>query len=141
MLLCLFDDFLHFSLITSFADFICDVPVAIRRLGKAPAASEALMGLVLEVQEHVVDPVAQFCELVTALFTHEHLVLPPCPLVEYKSFFEQLLDLTPLKIAKSLILFARLLTSCRSTPNLAVLRLRFVESCRLSPIYAYGIFC
>ena len=45
----LLDGLLHFPLIAPFADFICEVPVAVRRLSKALAASEALVRLLLEV--------------------------------------------------------------------------------------------
>ena len=136
----LFDCFLHLSLITSFADFICEVPVAVCRLGKALAASEALVRLMLEVQEHVVHPIAHFCELVTALLTNQHLILPPRPVVQNKSFFEQLLGLPKPKVANSLVLFAsRLLANCRSSPNLVDLLLQVGESCRLSPFHALGI--
>ena len=54
----------------------------------------------------MVHSVAQFCELVTALPTYQHLVLPARLLVQHESLFEQLLGLPKPKIANPLILFA-----------------------------------
>ena len=69
------------------------MPVAVPLLGEALAAPVALVGFLLDVQKHVVEPVAQLGEDVAALLARQHLVLAPSPRVQNVGFGEHFLRL------------------------------------------------